>query len=213
MKVCYLCQLQGLRYRNSLRSRPRRQRERVFLLASCYKKMDWGITLLGDPDISYLSQNHAVAHVHSDSLCVYECVCVHLLSPTASVCPCSCSYYKAVSISFALLSARVKSRLNNSRLSRALRTVNGWCLRFFLPYIFSRHTFVKVTEEISTPTRACLVFFLWIKWLLNGRGRYRVKKSSGGTKRSNSRKLRVQWIVYLWAFDDRAPRRRQSAPQ
>lgn len=41
--------------------------------------MDWGITLLGDSDISYLSQNHAVAHMHSDLLCV--CVCIHHLSP------------------------------------------------------------------------------------------------------------------------------------
>ncbi len=32
--------------------------------------MDWGIMLLGDPDISYLSHIHAVAHVHSYSLSV-----------------------------------------------------------------------------------------------------------------------------------------------
>lgn len=64
------------------------------------------MTLLGDPDISSLSQNHAVAHVHSDSLCVSVCVPPLL---TASVCPRSCSYYKAVSISGALCSGEVKA--------------------------------------------------------------------------------------------------------
>lgn len=92
---------------------------------------DLGITLLGDPYISYLSQSHVETHTQTHWHGFSVCVRVSPL-PTASVR--SCSYYKAASTSFTLLAA-VSAK--HDFYSTQLCLEDAQQMRFFLfPVLF-----------------------------------------------------------------------------
>lgn len=125
---------------------------------------DLGITLLGDPYISYLSQSHVETHTQTHWHGFSVCVRVSPL-PTASVR--SCSYYKAASTSFTLLAA-VSAK--HDFYSTQLCLEDAQQMRVFLfPVLFIKKqtilsdSFVRVREQISTHLLACI--YLLVKLL------------------------------------------------